>query len=76
LEWVYCLQCVPANAFFRAAFEYQRWDGGKGYSQSQSFAGAEIVGQVDPVSVLTANAAASVPQMDLIGIALSTGLTW
>ena len=36
----------------------------------------KIVGQVDPVSILTANAAASVPQMDLIGIALSTGLTW
>jgi hypothetical protein len=76
LEWDYCLQCVPANAFFRAALEYQRWDGGKGFSQSQSFAGAEIVGQVDPVSIITANAAASVPQMDLIGIALSTGLTW
>jgi hypothetical protein len=76
LEWDYCLQCIPANAFFRAALEYQRWDGGKGFSQSQSFAGAEIVGQVDPVSIITANAAASVPQMDLIGIALSTGLTW
>jgi hypothetical protein len=76
LEWDYCLQCIPANAFFRAALEYQRWDGGKGFSQSQSFAGAEIVGQVDPVSIITADAAASVPQMDLIGIALSTGLTW
>jgi hypothetical protein len=76
LEWDYCLQCVPANAFFRAALEYQRWDGGKGWSQSQSFAGATIVGQVDPTSVITADAAASAPQMDLIGISLATGLTW
>jgi hypothetical protein len=76
LEWDYCLQCVPANAFFRAAFEYQRWDGGKGWSQSQSFAGATIVGQVDPTSVITADAAASAPQMDLFGISLATGLTW
>ena len=76
LEWLYSLQCVPANAFFRAALEYQRWDGGKGFSQSQSFAGTEVIVTEDPVSILTANAAASVPQMDLIGIALSTGLTW
>jgi hypothetical protein len=76
LEWLYCLQCVPANAFFRAALEYQRWDGGKGFSQSQSFAGTEVIITEDPVAILTANAASSVPQMDLIGISLSTGLTW
>jgi hypothetical protein len=76
LEWLYSLQCVPANAFFRAALEYQRWDGGKGFSVSNSFAGAEVITTADPLSVITADAAASVPQMDLIGIALSTGLTW
>jgi hypothetical protein len=76
LEWDYCLQCVPANAFFRAALEYQRWDGGKGFSQSQSFAGATIMTQVDPTSIITTDAAASEPQMDLIGISLATGLSW
>jgi hypothetical protein len=77
LEWNYALQCVPAKAFFRAAIEYQRWDGGLGFAQSQSFAGAEISNQVEPeLGMLTANAAAAEPQMDLIGITLGTGLTW
>jgi hypothetical protein len=76
LEWNYALRCLPANAFFRGAIEYQRWDGGMGFSQSQSFAGATIVGQVDPTSIITASAAAAEPQMDLVGISLGTGLTW
>ena len=42
LEWDYCLQCLPANAFFLAALEYQRWDGGHGDSSSQTFAGATL----------------------------------
>jgi hypothetical protein len=76
LEWEYALRCIPANAFFRAAFEYQRWEGGMGFSDSQSFAGAEIVGQADSTSVLTASALAAEPQMDLFGVTLGTGLTW
>jgi hypothetical protein len=77
LEWNYALQCVPAKAFFRAAIEYQRWDGGLGFSQSESFAGAEITAIPNVQnSILTATAAASEPQMDLIGITLGTGLTW
>jgi hypothetical protein len=76
LEWDYCLRCIPANAFFRAAIEYQRWDGGQGFSASQSFAGATIITDVDPTSIITANASAAEPQMDLFGISLGTGLTW
>jgi hypothetical protein len=76
LEWNYALQCVPAKAFFRAAIEYQRWDGGMGFSESESFAGATITGQTTATSILTTNASAHEPQMDLIGVTLGTGLTW
>lgn len=76
LEWNYALQCMPANAFFRTAIEYQRWDGGLGYSASQSFAGATIVNQNDPTSIITTTASAAEPQLDLIGLSIGTGLTW
>jgi hypothetical protein len=76
LEWNYALQCIPAKAFFRAAIEYQRWDGGLGFSESQSFAGAETINPAVENSILTATAAAAEPQMDLIGVTLGAGLTW
>jgi hypothetical protein len=76
LEWNYALRCLPANAFFRGAFEYQRWDGGRGDSDSLSFAGATISGNTDPTSIVTTTASATEPQLDLFGISLSTGLTW
>ncbi|MCI0491506.1 MAG: hypothetical protein L0Z07_01055, partial [Planctomycetes bacterium] len=74
LEWNYALQCLPANAFFRAAVEYQRWDGGKGYSEAESFAGIEIDNEF--TSVASTFAAADSPALDLVGISLGTGLTW
>lgn len=74
LEWDYCLQCVPANAFVRLAVEYQRWDGGPGFSTTGSFASAEV-DSADAARVDT-TASASGPQLDLLGITLGTGLTW
>ncbi len=76
LEWDYCLCCLPANAFFRVAIEYQRWDGGQGYSAADSFAGITIVNEVDPTSVVSTTAAADEPQLDLFGFSIGTGLTW
>ena len=74
LEWNYALQCVPANAFFRAGVEYQRWTGGMGYSESGSFAGVEVNNTFEQIGSTFASAAA--PELDLVGITLGTGLTW
>jgi hypothetical protein len=74
LEWNYALKCLPANAFFRAGIEYQRWTGGIGYSESGSFAGLEVNNEFTTVGSTFASAAA--PELDLIGITLGSGLTW
>ena len=74
LEWDYALRCMPANAFCRVALEYQRWTGGMGYSASNSFAGVEIDG--DATTLGDALAIADAPELDLVGLAVSTGLTW
>jgi len=74
LEWNYALQCVPANAFFRAGVEYQRWTGGIGYSEAGSFAGIEVDDDFAQRGSTFASAAA--PELDLIGLTLGTGLTW
>jgi hypothetical protein len=74
LEWDYALQCLPANAFFRAAIEYQRWDGGLGYSSAFSFASADV--NMVETTYAETNAAAAAPELDLVGITLGTGLTW
>ncbi len=76
LEWNYALRCLPANAFFRAAVEYQRWDGGSGNSNANSFAGITVVQQVDPTSIVSTQASGLAPQLDLLGFTLGTGLTW
>jgi hypothetical protein len=74
LEWNYALQCLPANAFFRAAVEYQRWDGGKGFSEAGSFASYEDDDEFE--STASAYTCAVEPQMDLFGLTFGTGLTW
>lgn len=74
LEWNYALRCMPANAFFRAAVEYQRWDGGQGYSESGSFAGIEV--NDDYSAVVETFAASAAPELDLVGFTIGTGLTW
>ncbi|MGD9635165.1 MAG: hypothetical protein AB7G28_12450 [Pirellulales bacterium] len=78
LEWDYALRCMPANAFCRLAVEYQRWSSGTGFSQSNSFAGAGIdnSGVVTTTTLGDANALADAPELDLVGLAASTGLTW
>ena len=73
LEWDYALQCIPANSFFRVALEYQRWDGGNGFSEAQSFAGTTVNGATNQG---TFTASASAPEMNLFGFTLGTGLTW
>jgi hypothetical protein len=74
LEWDYALQCLPANAFFRSALEYQRWDGGRGFSAATSFAGVEINNV--PTAFAQGIASAEEPQLDLVGASIGAGLTW
>ncbi len=74
LEWDYALRCIPANAFCRVAAEYQRWDGGTGYSASNSFAGVEI--NSVPTTFGNALAVADTPELDLVGLTIGAGLTW
>jgi hypothetical protein len=74
LEWNYALQCLPANAFFRTALEYQRWDGGPGSSEAGSFASlTDTNNYTSTASVFTS---AHSPQLDLLGLTFGTGLTW
>jgi hypothetical protein len=74
LEWDYALRCLPANAFCRAAIEYQRWSGGRGFSAANSFAGVEI--DSIPTTFAESTSIADSPELDLVGLAVSTGLTW
>lgn len=78
LEWDYALRCLPANAFCRLAVEYQRWSSGTGYSQANSFAGTGIDnnGSITQATLGDAFAIADAPELDLVGLAVSTGLTW
>jgi hypothetical protein len=78
LEWDYALRCMPANAFCRLAVEYQRWSSGTGYSQANSFAGSGIDnnGTITQLTLGDALAIADAPELDLVGLAVSTGLTW
>jgi hypothetical protein len=76
VEWNYALVCMPANAFFRVALEYQRWDGGTGFSGANSFAGITLDGDTEANSIISTNAAAPAPQLDLVGFTIGTGLTW
>lgn len=78
LEWDYALRCMPANAFCRLAVEYQRWSSGTGYSQANSFAGSGVDnnGTITQLTLGDALAIADAPELDLVGLAVSTGLTW
>jgi len=72
VQWEHPLRCIPANALFRVAFEYQRWDvGGSGLVFSDSFAIANNVG-----AFAESGAGAGSLQADLYGLAIGTGFTW
>ncbi len=70
IEWNYGLRCLPANFFFRTAYEYQDWNikgrptGGAGFGGT--------IGELDTSSF----AAAGIGDMQLNGVAIATGLTW
>jgi len=77
LEWDFALRCLPAKAFFRAAFEYQYWDASSGYAASTSFAGIDDTTPDPDVDWQgTVNAEAPGLIVDLLGFHIGTGFTW
>jgi hypothetical protein len=70
LEWDYALRCLPANAFFRVAAEYQYWDVADGaFATVDSFA-------IAPTAEAFATATAGDISMNLVGFSIGTGFTW
>jgi hypothetical protein len=70
LEFEWALRDIPANFFFRTAYEYQKWDidglptGGAGFGGT--------IGEITTNSF----ASAGLGGMVLEGISIGTGLTW
>jgi hypothetical protein len=70
LEWNRRWTCIPADAFFRIALEYQAWDL---TSPSSSTASTTLTaGGHSADAIANANDA----KMSLMGVALTTGFTW
>lgn len=70
LQWEYCLQCLPARAFFRTAFEYQGWDANGG------LAGEALDLDASPLAFASAFVSTSDVRMDLVGFSVGTGFMW
>ncbi len=71
-QWNLPLRCVPANAFFRLAFEYQYWCTG---SDSGVWAWSAATPLGGP-AILAGGAASGDSHVDLVGFTIGTGLTW
>jgi hypothetical protein len=70
VQWDFELVKNRANAFFRAAIEYQYWDTtDTGYAYATSFVST-------PDYTATVTGRANDAQVSLVGFSLSTGFTW
>ena len=70
LQWEHQLTCIPANAFFRVAAEYQNWNADNG---SGAFATSLAL---TPGAGGAATAQAGDIELDLVGLTIGTGFTW
>jgi hypothetical protein len=70
LEWNRRWTCIPADAFFRIAAEYQAWSL---TSPATSTASTTLTAGGQSAD---ATATASDASMSLMGVALTTGFTW
>ncbi len=71
VQWMAPLKCVPADAFFRVAFDYQYWGTG----------GVPVIADVNSAGpnlthLGTAAAVAGNGRTGLVGFGISTGITW
>ena len=64
------LKFIPANAFFRTAFEYQNWDIDGKPTGGAGFGGT--IGEITTNSFSSANLGAA----HLYGVTIGTGFTW
>lgn len=73
IQWDFALRYMPANAFFRTAFEYQNWnvDGDLG-----SNAAAVAGGPLPIFSQTTVGASSGPAEVDLYGLVIGAGFTW
>lgn len=70
IEWNYGLRSLPANFFFRTAYEYQDWN-----IKAPPTGGAGFGGTIGELTT-SSFAAAGIGDMQLNGVAIATGLTW
>jgi hypothetical protein len=70
VEYDIPLACVPADAFFRVAYEFQDWN-----IDGRAAPGLNTSGSAGPVT-LTAVASPGIGDMQLNGLTFATGLTW
>jgi hypothetical protein len=71
VEWTHELKCYPAVAFLRCAFEWQTWQGDNDVG-AQAWSSSEAI----PGAKITSRASAGDQDIDLFGIAISTGFTF
>ncbi len=69
-QWNHQFKCVPMNAFFRIAGEYQFW--GSNNSVASSASSATVL----PTTNATAAAYAGKTDLSFVGFAIATGCTW
>ena len=69
-QWDFALRRIPANAFFRAAVEYQMWDIDGPPTGGAGFGGT--------IGELTTNSfsSAGIGGANMVGLALGCGFTW
>lgn len=71
-QWNYALKCLPANAFVRAAFEYQYW----GESSGCSAACSSSEGNLDRMLGTACAQCCGNTHANLIGFSIGTGITY
>ena len=71
-QWNYALKCIPANAFIRAAFEYQYW-GVTSDSCAAAFSGA---GSLDGTLGVASAISGGCGHTNLLGFAVGAGITY
>jgi hypothetical protein len=74
LQWQQCLQCIPAQAFFRVACEWQTWSIVSGKVAVESYSYARADSGSDTIGI--AYAQARNPNLDLLGFTIGAGLTY
>jgi hypothetical protein len=70
VQWEFALEAIPANFFFRTAYEMQNWDFDAPPTGGAGFGGT--IGEITTNSF----ASAGIGGLILEGITFSTGLTW